>query len=529
MSGAVPDRTAGDISPIGRVRPGAITGRGFALLAVLALVFRLWLAWVLPFTGDEAYFFYWGKWPDWGFYDHPPMVGWWLAALQRISPAEWFLRLPSVVLPLVLAGATAAYLRRISAQLAWTTAAIVLLAPANVWNVAITTDTPLVFFGFLSGLAFLRAAEDDDPRFYLLAGVLLGGAFLSKYFAVFLAAAYGAYCLSRPGRGQLRGLVLVALGAAPAVALNLWWNAQHCWANVMFNLYNRHGGAGFSWGRPPLYALELLYLLSPPALWFLARRGGILALRSPEAELRALAWLAVLPLALFALLSLVKTIGLHWLLSFIPFAFLLLARVADADALRVTARFCAAFAALHIAAIAAIAALPVETWRATRWYDGIVMTVKADELLARLAPYEKDYVFATDGYSPSATLGYDAKRYFIVFGEGSSHARHDDILTDFRALEGRNILVLRKSPPDPRLYERYFERVEYRNFDLHGASFHLVLGHGFRYAPYRDGVLAKMRDAYYAIPAWLPAGRCYFCERYFAGEACARRSAAQTR
>lgn len=495
------------------------TPGGFAILAALTLAFRFWLAAALPITGDEAYFYYWGKWPDWGYYDHPPMVGWWLAALQRISDAEWFLRLPSILAPVVIASGCACYLGRSAA--AWTVAAIVLLAPASVWNVAITTDTPLAYFLFFSGLAFLRAVRDGDRRFHLLAGVLLGGALLSKYFAAFLALAYAGYCLRRTDRAKLAGLALVAAGAAPAVALNVWWNANHCWANILFNLFNRHGGAGFSWGRPPLYALELLYLLTPPVIWLLAKRRDQPAAGRAGAPSRALVWMAALPLALFAVLALVKTIGLHWMLSFLPFAFLLLEGVRR-EALRAAASFCAGFALLHIAVIAGIALTPVEAWRATKWYDGIVMTVKAGELLARLEPWGRDYVFATDGYSPSATLGFDAKRYFIVFGEASSHARHDDILTDFRALQGRNILVLRKSPPDEVDYARYFEKVEFRELELRGARFWIVLGRGFRYAPYRDAVLAKARSRYYAIPAWLPVRRCYFCERYFPGEPCRR-------
>jgi len=30
----------------------------------------------VPFTGDEAYFTYWGVYADLGYYDHPPMIGW---------------------------------------------------------------------------------------------------------------------------------------------------------------------------------------------------------------------------------------------------------------------------------------------------------------------------------------------------------------------------------------------------------------------------------------------------------------------
>ena len=69
-----------------------MTGRLFAALLVLTLVFRFWLAAAFPITGDEAYFIWWGWMPDWGFYDHPPMIGWWLAALSLVSKVEWWLR-----------------------------------------------------------------------------------------------------------------------------------------------------------------------------------------------------------------------------------------------------------------------------------------------------------------------------------------------------------------------------------------------------------------------------------------------------
>ena len=42
----------------------------------------------LPFTGDEAYFLVWGQKPALGYYDHPPMVGWMLALLARVSPVS---------------------------------------------------------------------------------------------------------------------------------------------------------------------------------------------------------------------------------------------------------------------------------------------------------------------------------------------------------------------------------------------------------------------------------------------------------
>jgi hypothetical protein len=265
----------------------------------------------------------------------------------------------------------------------------------------------------------------------------------------------------------------------------------------------------------------MVYLLTPLTLWALAR--GRLAALWREARGRALLLVAFAPLALFAALSSIKVIGMHWVLSFVPFVLMVAASGADAAMAARLRAFVIGFAAFHVVVVAVIAMLPVETWSRLRQYDGIVMTVKADELLAQLKTFEHDYAFAADGYSPAVTLSYNAGRYFFVFGEGSSHARHDDILTDLRALDGRNILILRKSVPDvARQYAPYFREVEVQAFDIRGAHFWRVLGRGFNFAAYRDAVLTQVRRRYYAIPRWLPQGGCYFCERYFPGESCSK-------
>ena len=65
--------------------------KAFYAALALTLAFKFWLAHALPMTGDEAYFVYWGVYPAFGYYDHPPMVGWILALLLQLSRAEWVL------------------------------------------------------------------------------------------------------------------------------------------------------------------------------------------------------------------------------------------------------------------------------------------------------------------------------------------------------------------------------------------------------------------------------------------------------
>jgi hypothetical protein len=489
--------------------------------AALTLAFKLWLSAAFPFTGDEAYFTYWGVHPDAGYYDHPPMIGWLLYLLLKISSAQWLLRLPVTLLPFALAAGIYFVLRRADETKATLAALAFMLLPVNVCAVFITTDTPLIFFSFASVLAFWVGLDRKAPAWQALAGAFLGLAFLSKYFAVLLGLAYVAYVLFSPrGQRDWRGLALVVICSLPFAAVNLWWNYEHCWANVMFNAYNRHQAAGWSLKTPLLYAVSVLYVLSPVALWQLVkeRRSVLAALEDPATRLFAVVF--AFPFGFFAVLSAVKQIGLHWMLGFVPFFFIAAGWMLSREQLRRSVLYLGAWSALHVAVIAVVATLPLEIWKNSRLYDGIVYHVRINDVLRELKPYEGRFELAADGYSPAITASYYSGKYFFVFGSGSFYARQDDLETDFRRLDGKDILVLRKNPPEDNEYRPYFRSVEYKEFTLSGATFHLVLGRGFDFGAYRERVLRPVRDRYYAIPRYLPQGRCYFCERYFGAPTC---------
>ena len=455
------------------------------------------------------------------------MIGWLFYLLLKVSSAVWWLRLPVTLLPFMLAAGVYWVLRRSDEAKAALAALAFLLLPANVWAVLITTDTPLILFSFASVLAFWLGQERKSPGWQALAGAFLGLAFLSKYFAVLLGLAYAVYTVSSPrGQRDWRGLALVVICSLPFAAINLWWNYEHCWANLMFNVYNRNAGAGagWSWKTPLLYVVSALYLLSPVALWQLAKGRESVRAALSDPEKRLFTFMFAFPFGFFAVLSLVKQIGLHWMLGFVPFFFVVAGWLLSREQLRRSVVYLGAFSALHVATIAFVAALPLDTWKKTRFYDGVVFTVRIQDVLEQIKPYEAEFALAADGYTPAVTASFYSGRYFLVFGHGSSYARQDDIETDFRSLDGRNILVLRKNPPEDHEYRPYFKTVEYRQFTLSGATFHMVLGRGFDFGAYRRGVLEPARDRFYAIPRYLPQGRCYFCERYFGAATCPARS-----
>jgi 4-amino-4-deoxy-L-arabinose transferase-like glycosyltransferase len=491
--------------------------RQWLLLALGAtLLFRLWLSGIVPVTADEAYFILWGRTPALGYYDHPPMVGWMLAPLAALGESPWLLRMPAVLVPPAAALMVHAALTRWfgrDAQTADLAALAVLLMPVNVWNVLVTTDTPLAVFSAASLLVFARAAQKDSAALFLASGILLGLAFLSKYFAVLLGLAYLVWAVASR---KPKSFLLVFLGGLPFGLLNLYWNYETCWCNVMFNAINRHAEGGSDWSpaKPALYAAALAYV-GAPLFWFAWRGRARLAeaWRRPGERALLLAWLV--PLAVFALLSPLKRIGLHWLLSFAPALVLSVALALERRALAASVRFFALLAVLHMVPIAVIGALPLETWKDTRAYARLVFPGRIDELMAAAAPDLKGRVLATDSYASAALLEYHLKQPVAVFGRGTSHARQDDIDTDWRALDGKDVVILRREPPQPGEYDPYFRGVEAKSLALGGGRYLAFVGAGFDYAAYRARVLADIRDRYYRIPAVLPVGRCYFFDRYF--------------
>ncbi len=489
-----------------------------ALLLLATFLIKLAVAAALPMTGDEAYFLVWGRHPDFGFYDHPPMAGWFLSVMSAVSDHPVWLRLPQIGTTTFIGWALYRLLRTRGEGLALLVAALYLLAPMNLLGVLITTDTPLLLFSFLSALAFRRAQAADASFWYLLSGLLLGAAFFSKFFAGLLGVAYFLYLLLFVRRGwrPWLGLVWVIAGTLPFIGLNLWWNYTHCWDNYLFNLQNRTAGGGVSLATVGKYLLLQLYLLTPPILWYLARHGRAVGARlrgEPDGLYLAL---FLIPYGLFLLLSFRVSIGLHWLLSFYPFVFLGLGLVAPARALRRSLAFMVPFALAHLLAFFVLLAKAPD-WDFIRQDENrtkdVIYGLHARDIYAAARRMAPDFVLATDSYTESALLSYAGRTHVIVFGSGSYHARQDDMLTDFRTLDGQDIAIVSYFP-GVRQYARYFASADLRPLPMAGTTYWILLGRGFDYARYRAEVIEDILRRFYRMPDWLPVGQCYMTERY---------------
>ncbi len=513
-------RTAGRTASGVHSEPSPV--RWLLAAGALSLLLRLAVANSLAVTGDEAFFYWWGVFPDWGYSDHPPMVGWLIALMRATFGDSLFaIRLPVVVLPLAVGAALwwgfAAHDRQ---RAAWGVA-LFWLTPFAWLSVLITTDVPLIFWSALSVAALARAEArpqlDSAARWlYALAGIFLGCAFLSKYFAALLGMGYLIY-FAAFRRERFGAFMLILLGALPGPVINLAWNLSHGWPNIMFNIYNRNEGEQFQPGKPVLYALTLAYLATPAVLWLAWRhRRDMRPAAQAGAAARLLVCVTAVPLVVFLLLSGQKVIGLHWLFSFYPFAFMLFALTWPANAFRRVAKGLAAFTGIHVALVLAIFATTLETWRTTpvlsNIYPEIVRSMRAAEIVAQAS--RPGTVLMSQGYTAASIYGFARRAYMPVFGVGRFHARQDDQLVDFSVYQGKTIRVLMSQEAIPIDYALYFDSVRPFSIEQDGATFYLMEGVNFDYAAYKQGVLGEIHRNFYDIPAWLPMTGCPFCERY---------------
>jgi 4-amino-4-deoxy-L-arabinose transferase-like glycosyltransferase len=200
----------------------------------------------LELYADEAYYWTWSLRPDWGYFDHPPMVAWLAGLSSHLLPGE-----PGVRLLFVLCGGGAVlFAGLLAGELAGSRAAVlggVFAAAAPMLTITgalALPDAPQELFFTSAAWCLVRR-----KRMWLVGGLAWGLALLSKYPTVLLGPAVGLVALlDREVRDELRtirpwlGGVLALLLFSPCIL----WNARHQYVSFRFQL--EHGfGHGASW------------------------------------------------------------------------------------------------------------------------------------------------------------------------------------------------------------------------------------------------------------------------------------------
>ena len=290
----------------------------------LAAMVHFALGFAIEFSVDEAHYALYAQHLAWSYFDHPPLVGWIQWPIVALTSSEGFIRLVpellwvmacilvyQVTLELhhLIQSRNTGYLTTAlpSANLCGLLAVLAIIAAPmpHVLAIGLLPDTilaPLSLGILWMALRWLRS-HTFSLGDWLILGVLLGLAGLSKYTAAFTAVALLLVFLSAPKKPWLTqiGFWFAALVALILISPVLYWNWANDWISFKYQI--AHGGGGaWLWRGLGLFLL-LQVLVFGPLLILGASQFALNFIRASKLSLLALLGFFFIPFVIFASLS----------------------------------------------------------------------------------------------------------------------------------------------------------------------------------------------------------------------------------
>lgn len=484
------------------------------------LLLKLFILALVPLTGDEAYFIKWATHLSSGYYDHPPMVGWLIYLMSFVSDSIFFFRLFSFMAAITVAYAIYKIAKLyIDENKAYLLFLLFLASPVDILMSLFTNDIPLILFGTLGTMFLLYSFHRENKISYsILAGLFLGAAFLSKYFAAFLLLSLLIFVVITYKTKAIKNILIIASIVLLAVAQNLYFNYNCCWNNIMFNFFARTESQ-YNFETFSNFIINLIYVVTPWAFYFLYKdrknfvRGELLTL---------LLSILSLMFVVFFMVSLKNLMGIHWFILFIPYLFLLFGFLKEST-LKKLFKYNMIFTFMHIFLLLtlgiAMHLIPLSFLKSSYYYEDAVFAMKTEDTCKILDTNYSDKQLFSVGYTNSSMLNYYCKKDAPMIFSNSTFGRMDDRAVDVRELDHKDIYLFDNREMKKEKYDRVCNSVIISSFKVEDADFYVTECRDFDYKKYKEFYLNIQKKKFYDIPDFLPKGKCYFNDRYYAKEA----------
>ncbi|MEO7394112.1 MAG: glycosyltransferase family 39 protein [Chitinophagaceae bacterium] len=208
------------------------------------LFYGLWLLLGLIQSGltelldDEAYYWVYSRFPEWGYFDHPPMIALLIKMGYAVFPNELGVRL----LPLLLNFFSLLIIEKLIAKKKpFLFYAIALsIAVLQISGFVAVPDIPLIFFTALFFLCYKKFVSNFSLVHTFFLGVSVALLLYSKYHAVLIVffVLLSNIKLFKKYQTYIAGIVALALFAP-----HLWWQYQHDWVSLRYHLFESNVNA----------------------------------------------------------------------------------------------------------------------------------------------------------------------------------------------------------------------------------------------------------------------------------------------
>lgn len=416
---------------------------------VFILLLRLSFIGIMGPMPQDAYYYFYGQHPALSYFDHPPAIALLLrGATDLLGRHVWAIKLAdSLVTFVTLLSFYKLSTLFLSQRKAWNSLLFMgSTLMITILSLVSTPDVPLMAFWTLSLIATYKAVFEAKKWYWLLAGLLMGLAFDSKYTALFLPGGAVLFLLlSREHRKWLASpwfylSILVFLVTISPVII---WNVHHKLASFRFQSSERAD----DWAFRPLDFFGVIghqaALLLPVlffALFFYLYKGmkkfGWRIGKIPARQLFLLCFFLPIFL-LFLIISPVYWVKINWMMP----AYITGVIWASAWLTFRHLRW-QWISALAVHLVLAIEVLfypvPIHSDDTMIGWKGLAQGVEKLE-----QEYPADFIFSADDYKTSAILNlYLGKMVYSKNIIGENALQFDFIGTNLQALAGRNAIFI---------------------------------------------------------------------------------------
>jgi undecaprenyl-diphosphatase len=293
-----------------------LTGRNTLICVGLLTLWRLYLSAALQLHPDEAYYWLWSRNLDAGYFDHPPLVAYFIWLTTLMSTSELWVRLSATVVALALSGLIWQLSRQLfhSTPIAAASTILFNVLPVTVLGLTvITPDVPAMLFWSLGVCIFWHTLRSQKTWVWYVLGLTFGLALLSKYTAILMVPCFLIYLLLTEDRHWLKTphpYLAVLLGLLCFLPVILW-NGANDWVSFKFQLKNGLGGNDLALGKVAEFTAGQL-LITGPVVWLIGMYAALLWLHRRDKETLFLLASSVPIIAFFAVSSLRRVANPNW-------------------------------------------------------------------------------------------------------------------------------------------------------------------------------------------------------------------------
>lgn len=228
----------------------------------------------LEVQGDEAQYWYWSTYFDWGYYSKPPLVAWIIGIFtSTFGNSIFILKLPSLLAhfltSFVLFNLSKAFNRNTEESL-WLSITYLLFFAVSLSSNIISTDPFLLLFWSSSLLFFKICLNKKSIKNIILTSIFVALGFYAKYAMIYFFLSSIILILFTDNKKELvKSILIISFFVLIFISPHLYWVYSTNWVTFI------HTGDNFNWNAS-LYNFEQLinfivsqFFISTPIILFI--------------------------------------------------------------------------------------------------------------------------------------------------------------------------------------------------------------------------------------------------------------------